>query len=95
MTAQPQERIQQGTRSPETKRRHAETLKQRAEAQIENVAFLLSWGTPVWEIPGRVGHASPEALERFLRRKGRADLVRSLRQTDPLTMNRYRGEVEA
>jgi hypothetical protein len=88
MTAQPQERIQQGSRSSETKRRHSETLKQRAEAQIENVSYLLSWGSPVWEIPGRVGHASPEALERFLRRQGRPDLVMELRRLDPITMKR-------
>jgi hypothetical protein len=90
MSAQPQERVQQGARSEDTKRRHAETLRKRAEAQVENVSFLLSWNsTPVWEIPGRVGHASPAALEKFLYRQDRGDLVAELRRRDPLTMNRY------
>ncbi|MHA7284836.1 hypothetical protein ACX80I_01010 [Arthrobacter sp. MDT3-44] len=88
MSAQPQERVQHGTRSEETKRRHAETLQQRAAIQIENIEFLLSWGTAVWEIPSRVGHSSPIALEKFLYRQGRADLVAELRRRDPLTMNR-------
>lgn len=93
MTAEPDYEPRSLARSEETKRRHRQTLAERTAARVENVEFLLSWQATVWEIPGRVGHASPAALEKFLYRQGRGDLVAEMRRRDPLTMNRYARKV--
>jgi hypothetical protein len=66
--------------------RCAATKARNAQQRIENVSFLLSWGTPVWEIPARVG-TNLAALERFLYRHDRKDLIAEMRRQDPGTMN--------
>ncbi|MHA7153968.1 hypothetical protein [Arthrobacter sp. TMN-50] len=75
------------SRPAEAIRRHKETCDAKAQAHIENIEFLLSWGTPIWEIPQRVNRRTTLAVERFLYRHDRGDLVMEMRRRDPMSMN--------
>lgn len=50
----------------------------RAAARLEGLEFLASLRTPREEAACRVGFPTTSALERFLRRQGRSDLLQTL-----------------
>ena len=71
------------TWTPERRKRHVRHVTTRRSALIEDVEWLLSFGTSPCVIAHRLGYQRPESLERHLYRIGRKDLAEQIRPAVP------------